>query len=380
MKVIIIGAGIGGLTAGIALSNQGIEVTIYERESQLAPVGAGLTLWNNALNALDKIGLGDAVREYGVSGSESGIHNQLGHDIVAMSNDSIEQHPINYVVIHRAKLQLLLLNAFSGEINYSKQLSRYQQVEDAVRVHFADGSQDTGDILIGCDGIHSVVRQQMFPESNPIYAGYVAYRGVVDFEHEQVGKMWGESWGYGHRFGITPLQNNQIYWFATANQKDVKFVQNNNHKVVLQDIFADWHQPIPELIEATPPDRILRHAIYAINPLKSWRDNRVILLGDAAHAMTPNLGQGACQAIEDGVVLDKLFGAYDDYEKILQCYEDVRIPRANAILRQSQQVGMIGQIDNRVLCQLRNLAFRWTPPSIRMKTLNNIINFQIESL
>lgn len=378
MKIIISGAGIGGLTAGIALQQAGHDIEIYERETELRAVGAGLTLWANAIHALDKIGVGDAIREYGAMSGDGGIHSMTGQGIMVTDTQSIEQQVgTPNIVIHRADLQSILLGNFDGVIHYAKSLSAYQQNSDNVCVQFSDGTQAGCDVLIAADGIHSAIRQQMFPESKPIYAGYTAYRGIVDCDHARVGSMWGESWGYGNRFGIIPLPYDRIYWFATANTPEHQYTPLGIRQQTLLEMFGKWHNPIADLIRNTPEDKILQHGIYAIEPLKSWQDGRVILMGDAAHAMTPNLGQGACQAIEDAVALGQIFQQTTDVNVALSQYQQERLPRANMILKQSQMIGTIGQVENRLLANLRNVAFRYMPKSMREGNLMDVISYRV---
>jgi len=378
MKAIIIGAGIGGLTTGIALEQAGIDVEIYERVPEMKAVGAGLTLWANAIYALDKIRVGNAIRDFGVVAKAGGIHSMTGDNVMVTDTATLEhQVRIPTIVIHRAELQAVLEEAFNDVVHYAKQLRCYQQHGDKVCAYFEDGTQTEGDILIACDGIHSVVRQQMFPESKPIYSGYTAFRGVVDFDHEQIANMWGESWGYGNRFGITPLNQNRVYWFATANAPEHHFASVKFRQQALLQMFNGWHHPIQDLIAETPDDAILQNDIYEIARLATWQAGHVILLGDAAHAMTPNLGQGACQAIEDAVTLGQIFGETSDIDTALARYQERRIPRANNILKQSQLMGKVGQIENHLLCHLRNTAFKYLPNSIRMKTLIGVIGYQV---
>ena len=378
MKAIIIGAGIGGLTTGIALQQVGVEVEIYERVPEMKAVGAGLTLWANAIYALDKIKVGNAIRDLAVLAQSGGIRSMTGDNVMVTDIATLENKVSKpTIVVHRADLQEVLEETFKGSIHYAKQLKCYQQHGDKVCAYFEDGTEAESDILIACDGIHSVVRQQMFPKSKPIYAGYTAYRGIVDFDHTRIGNMWGESWGYGNRFGITPLNQNRIYWFATANTNEHVSASLESHKQVLLNIFKDWHHPITDLIAETPDDAILNNDIYEIAPLKTWQEGRVILLGDAAHAMTPNLGQGACQAIEDAVTLGQIFGETSDIETALARYQERRISRANNILKQSQLMGKVGQVENHLLCNLRNTAFKLLPNSIRMKALVDVIGYQV---
>jgi len=378
MKAIIIGAGIGGLTTGIALQQIGVDVDIYEREHQLKKVGAGLALWANALNALEQLGIGDTVHRRGMATHVAGIRSNTGDalmvgDIKQLKN--ITDKPT--VVIHRAELQDILLGAFEGDIHYAKQLSGYKQSDKCISVTFADGTSAQADILIGCDGIHSAVRTQMFPDAKPVYAGYTAYRGIIEFDHTQVESMWGEGWGFGKRFGILPVNQHQVYWYATLNADEGYVVPLENRQQLLLQQFEGWYTPVEDLLKATLPTSILQHDAYDIAPLQSWSDGRVILSGDAAHAMTPNLGQGACQAIEDAVVLSKSIQQTDSIENAIALFEARRIPRANAILKQSRTIGRMGQLSNPVSGHLRNMAFRLTPAFIRNKQLANVIGYQV---
>lgn len=378
MKAIIIGAGIGGLTAGIALRQAGIEVDIYEREAELKIAGAGIALWANAVYALEKIGVGNDLTESSMAAQVAGLRNRKGEGLTVSDIEALKQIANKpTIVIHRAELQNILLDKFDGTVHYAKRMKSYYQVHNTVHASFEDGDQTEGDVLIACDGIHSAIRHQMFPQSKPIYAGYTVYRGVTEFDHEQIGDMWGEAWGYGMRFGVLPLRDNRVYWYATANAEIDKTVPMGIRQQTLLKLFTGWYHPVEKLLKATPEDKILQHDCYDIAPLQNWCDGRVILLGDAAHAMTPNMGQGACQAIEDAVVLGQLFDGKQDIDDILTAYQELRLPRANQILKQSQTIGKVGQLENPLLCNLRNMAMKLTPSSVQMNNLASVISYRV---
>ncbi|MBZ0297492.1 MAG: FAD-dependent monooxygenase [Anaerolineae bacterium] len=382
MKAIVIGGGIGGLTTAIALEKSGIDVEVYERASRLTAVGAGLTLWANAINVFKALDMSDALLKLGCFEGRGVIRTAKGDILTAARiNGKQGTSAIESIIVHRADLHELLLNQFHGNVHLGSEFKRCTQSASGITAHFADGTSVECDVLIAADGIHSAVRQQIITQAKPIYAGYTAYRAVVPFDHARVGDVWGESWGHGSRFGLAPLSDNRVYWFATQNTPDgQRHTSNEDTKAHLQEIFADWHHPIKQVIEETRASDILHHDIYEISPLDTWIHGRVVLLGDAAHAMTPNLGQGACQAIEDAYTLAYCLAATTDIDSALQTYQTLRMPRANAILRQSHQIGVVGQLENMLLCGVRNQVFRYLPDGIRDRSLNAVVNYSLEKV
>ncbi|MBZ0275061.1 MAG: FAD-dependent monooxygenase, partial [Anaerolineae bacterium] len=243
--------------------------------------------------------------------------------------------------------------------------------KSGVTAVFEDGSSASGDLLIGADGIHSRVRAQMQPQSRPVYCGYAAWRGILSFPHEQVGAMWGESWGRGLRFGVIPLSRGRVYWFATMNRP--ASTPPDDHKILLKALFRGWHPPIPELIEATPDEHLLYNDIADLEPLSSWSDNRVTLLGDAAHAMSPNMGQGACQAIEDAVTLAQMMQQQSKVTDAIQAYQADRMPHTRKVVLRSRQIGQMGQLTNLLLIELRNTVIRSIPERMRWQQFDFVL-------
>jgi 2-polyprenyl-6-methoxyphenol hydroxylase-like FAD-dependent oxidoreductase len=188
-----------------------------------------------------------------------------------------------------------------------------------------------------------------------------------------------EAWGPGKRFAAHHCGRGRIFWYGTKNTPEGMADAPAGRKAEALDCFRDWFAPIPELIAATQ-DGILRNDIVDRRPLKSWGRGRVTLLGDAAHPTTPNLGQGACQAIEDAVTLAHCFGQRDNAEAILRSYEGNRIPRTTAITNQSLRVGILGQLENPLACKLRNWITRLIPSAIAVRFMESILRHDAPDL
>ena len=378
LTAIIIGAGIGGLSTALALQEIGYTVEVYERAPELKAVGAGISLWPNAIKALDQVGVGDRIRTLGMREGSGGIHNTKGQTLFSLDiQKAAQRFGAPTIVIHRSELNQILLDAYTGALHLGKVFTAYDERTTKITAHFADGSEASGDLLICADGIHSVLRQSWFATSQPRYAGYTAWRGVVPFDHAQVGKLWGETLGRGTRFGIAPLSAGRVYWYATQNLPEKTRIAPAELTAYLLTHFGDWAAPIPALIRATPAEAILQNDIYDLDPLSEWVRGRAALLGDSAHAMTPNLGQGGCQAIEDAVVLGKCLAAAPTLPEGLQAYVRQRMPRATHIAQQSRRIGSALTHSNPLLCTLRDLAFRLLPVQVQLRNLDGIVGYEV---
>ncbi len=378
-KAIIIGAGIGGLAAGIALRQAGWTVAVYEAAPAPHEVGAGLTLWPNALEALHHLGLTAVIEAAGIVDAQSGtIADQDGRVLSAVRLPAEANYPI--VVVHRVEFQALLIAALgSAYLHCGARLRGYLPNERGqVVALFADGREAAGDLLIGADGIHSATRRQLYGghDPAPTYAGHTAWRATIPFPHRQI-PLWGEFWGRGDRFGIVPLSNDRIYYFATHNAPpgSDRHSTPTSRIAQLQQRFAHWAAPIPALIAATDPAALLQHDISDLPPLPYWSAGRVTLLGDAAHATTPNLGQGACLALEDAVVLAATLRDTADIPAALQRYAAKRRPRTAQIQRQSRQIGWAAQWSNPLAVACRNRAIGLVPQAIQIKTFERIFTW-----
>lgn len=378
-EIIIIGGGIGGLCTAIVLQQNGFDVHLYEKVKKLGEVGAGLTLWSNAIKALRALGVADQVIHTGSKVNRSYIRAANG-DILqdAHMNEMEAQYGEPVVAIHRAALHDILINALKpNTLTLNVGFVKFEQDESKVFVHFDNGQTGSADLLIGADGIHSAVRKQIFPEIQLRYSGYTAWRGVVETESESALGLTTESWGVGARFGIVRVDKSRIYWFATSNQPAGERSTSDQRKARLLRSFKNWHNPIYHLLDLTPADSILQNDIYDIPPFASWSQGRVTLLGDAAHPTTPNMGQGACMAIESAYVLSYSLKEHTDHRSALKRYERERHPRTAWITNTSWTIGKGGQVNNPFLCALRNSLVKVTPAGVLQKNIHRAAGFDV---
>ena len=380
-KVVIIGGGIGGLCAAIALQQNGFEVSVCEKVEKLGAVGAGLTLWTNAVKVLRAIGVADQVIGAGSIVSRSYIRISNGdilHD--ARMGEFEEKYGEPVVAIHRSVLHEILINALKPHtLKLGVGFTKFEQDESKVTVQFDNGETDSADLLIGADGIHSGVRKQTFPNIQLRYSGYAAWRGVVETQDEVALGVTSESWGVGARFGIVRVDRKRVYWFATSNQPAGEESTGEQRKAKLLSVFKDWHDPIPYLVNSTPADSILQNDISDIPPFASWSQGRVTLLGDSAHATTPNMGQGACMAIESAYVLSRSLKEAADTRSALRRYESERHARTAWDTNTSWTIGKGGQVGNPALCAIRNFLVKVAPAGAMQSNIHRAAGFDVRA-
>jgi 2-polyprenyl-6-methoxyphenol hydroxylase-like FAD-dependent oxidoreductase len=377
VKAIVIGGGIGGLTVAIALTRVGIDAQVYERAPVLREVGAGIGLSGNALRVLDGLGLGTAVRSQSIEGIQGGLRNIKGNILFAIPADEFTRQLGVVAVLHRAELLALLTQQVDpGRIHLGREFVGLEQDDKGVTARFENGETAHGHVLVGADGVKSAVRTQLIGERPPRYAGYTAWRSVVESDHSRNLNII-ETWGRGRRFGIVPMSCGRIYWFATNNAPEGERDPAGRSRQILSNLFRGWHEPIEALIESANEDSILRNDIYDLDPLQRWVHDRVALLGDAAHPMTPNLGQGACQAIEDAVVLAACLCKSERVDSALAEYQRRRVPRASQFVLRSRLLGSVAQCSNPVLCWMRDTATRLTPRWVAARQLKSPLGFDL---
>jgi 2-polyprenyl-6-methoxyphenol hydroxylase-like FAD-dependent oxidoreductase len=389
LRAVIVGSGIGGLTAAIALRRAGMVVTLFERAETLEPVGGGITLAANAMQALTRLGVAERVAELGAPLALGAIRSASGDPIVSAGDElattvaAAQQSSSDAALwaragvgvgIHRADLQRALLEHLGGaDLHVGQTCVGFEQDAAGVTVRFASGHSARADVLVGADGIRSAVRRSIHGEEPLRYAGSTAYRGIASFPGITESS---ESWGCGRRFGIVPIGGERVYWFATSNAPAGTVDAPAERRPKLLEAFGGWHEPIEALIEATDAGSIWRHDLFDREPLAApWGVGRVTLLGDAAHPTTPNLGQGACQAIEDAVVLGDALHAGDDAVAALRSFERRRAPRTAWITRTSWRIGRVAQLDRPALCRVRDALLRVTPAPLRQRQLERVMRF-----
>lgn len=375
--IIIIGGGIGGLATAIALLRAGFDVAVFERVANLGAIGAGLTLWPNASKALGQLGLAPALAAISVPSGDSEIRTAQGQPLSRIpARELIARFGAPLIAVHRADLQRVLIDALGAEnLHLDRRCVGIDDDGATVTARFADGGVVRGKILIGADGLHSAVRTHLFGERPPRYAGYTAWRGVTAFPPERV--VPGETQGTGQRFGIVRLDGGRVYWFATTNLPEGGTDPPGQRRESLLARFAGWHRPIADVITATDEGAILRNDIYDRDPLPRWGRGRLTLLGDAAHPMTPNLGQGACQALENAIVLGKCLRDAPDSVAGLRAYERQRRAHANRVVRLSRLFGVVTQWQHPLACALRAAIFRATPRAIQLRQLAPIVGHEV---
>ena len=342
----------------------GISATVFERAPELQAVGAGINLGANGMYALTKLGVADAVRAAGSPAERIEIRAHDGATLSALTSEPLErQLRVVTTVVHRADLHAALAEALdAGTIRLGSECVGFTQDDTGVTAQFVTGDEAHGTLLIGADGLFSAVRTQLWGAKPPRYAGYTSTRGVVTLASDSLPEGTGfEAWGRGQRFGLFRLSKNKLYWYATWNAPAGGAETGQPLKGRLQGLFRDWAAPVPQALAATPAETLIRTDICDRPPLARWGRGRVTLLGDAAHPTTPNLGQGACMAIEDAVVLAQCLSRHADHVAALRAYEDRRRARTANIVRASRRMGWVGQWQNPLACWLRDSALRLTP-------------------
>jgi len=291
---------------------------------------------------------------------------------------ALGQFEVPGVCIRRADLLSILLGALPNEcLHLGREFERLKQLDGKVRLYFKDGQEVEHDAVIGADGIRSRIRVQLFGASNPFYRGYTVWRGLARYEGTALtAGSNSESWGKGMRFGILNTGHRRYTWYATANVSPLHIDAPEGRKQELQQLFAGWHEPIADFLEATNENEILKNGARDCAPLKRWGNGLVTLLGDAAHPCTPNLGQGGCMALEDALVLAKCLKSEMSLRAALRRYELRRINRTRHIQQRSLLMGYIGQWQNPIFVTGRHIVTRMLPAKIFEHNLRKVYSYQ----
>lgn len=365
------------MTGAIAFLKAGYSPMVFEAAKPIKPIGAGLGLAANAIKALGRLGIKNKVVARGRVLSSFAIKDETGRDITYNDSTKISrEYGLDNFTIHRAALHDVLLSEIPKEnLVTGKKAIDFIPAENgrSHQVLFKDGTSCEADYVIVADGIHSAIRQKLIPGSKPRYAGYTCWRAVIDNSRLQVGESY-EIWGRKGRFGVVPLADDQLYWFATVNAAENHPRFKNFTLSDLKSWFKDYPDTTKQIIEASGEDALIWNDIIDLKPISRYAFGKLLLVGDAAHATTPNMGQGACQAIEDAaVLLDELTGE-DSLEEQFARFEKRRLRRTHFIVNQSARIGKIAQAEHPILIRIRNGLFRAIPESIRNGQLKELYN------
>ncbi|RPA12953.1 FAD-dependent urate hydroxylase HpxO [Gordonia sp. OPL2] len=343
MKAVIIGAGMGGLSAAIALRQIGVDVEVYEQVTENKPVGAAISVWSNGVKCLNHLGLEHETAELGgIVDSMSYVDGLTGDTMCRFSMqpliDEVGQRPYP---VARAELQLMLMQAYGiDDIHFGKKMVRVVDGDDVATVEFADGTTDSADLVIGADGARSLTRDYVL--GHPVqrrYAGYVNFNGLVDIDDE-IGPAteWTTYVADGKRVSVMPIAGGRFYFFFDVPMPEGMPYERGTAREVLSESFTGWAPGVARLIEKLDPSTTNRVEILDLDPFHTWVRGRVAVLGDAAHNTTPDIGQGGCSAMEDAVALQFAFNDHpDDVQTALAAYERSRTERAGDLVLRARK-------------------------------------------
>ncbi len=374
-ELLIAGGGVGGITAALALHRAGMKVTVFERAVAFAEIGAGMSLWPNATRILHSLGVLAPVMARGEAVTHFNLHRPDGSFISSICMDGFSTPAL---CIHRADLHRSILEALPAScIESGQAIASFASSDDRATARLANGREVAADGLIGADGLHSAIRAQLHGAAPPVFRGYCVWRGIAPNPGGLVRGHISETWGAGLRFGILPMGQNRVCWYATRNGGRLQPDGPEGRKAEVEGLFRAWHRPIPKLIAATEPADILKHDACDRPPLRRWGRGRITLLGDAAHPITPNVGQGACMAIEDAACLAKLLPGAPDVAAAFRAYEAMRRGRTAFVARQARRIGMIGQWEQPWVVRGRNFITRLVLARSAAMQLNTVYAYTV---
>lgn len=369
-NIAIVGAGIAGLTVGKALEDLGMKATIFEAANTIKGIGAEIGLASNAIKGFEYLGLVKQIKSIGSPIEEFSIFDPSGQIIFQVDPKRLEKtYQHKSYAVHRAELHQVLLKSLSNtEVYLSKRLLNFRLKLEKVQLFFSDGTSADFDYVIAADGIHSMIRKKLVPGSNERYAGYRCWRCITkvptDF-HLTEKALWGPQ----GRFGLKSMSQNRIYWFACINSP-LDGAYTSYGLTDLQKHFKAY-MGVSEVLKFSREEDVISDAIQDIKPLKKFFFDRILLLGDAAHATTPNMGQGSGMAVEDVVVLKQELEK-NDIKIAFQNFERRRLKRTAYIIKNSRRAGRIAQLDYKVLCTFRDWGFRKLPAAFTQYPLRRL--------
>lgn len=369
-SISIIGAGIGGLTLGNVLKQLDIDFTVYESAPEIRPVGAGIMMAVNAMQVFDTLGLKEKIENAGnkihaISITDENLRLISKTDVLALE----KKYNSCNVAIHRAELQKILAEAIGFKrIKLGHSLRSIEQQEQYV-LNFNNGNHVESTVVFGVDGIHSKVRTQIIKRGKIRNAAQKCWRGWADFtlpeeyEHEAF-----EMWEKGKRFGFVQMSGNKVYWYAVVNNS----IYKDSHTAA--EHFKGFYPLVLQLIEATLQEHTILNDLTDLVPIPKWYADNLCLIGDAAHATTPNMGQGACQAIEDAYIIGKLLKNSKNFNSVFREFQEIRRKKVDRVVSTSWHIGKFSQWEKATF--LRNFLMKSIPESINKRLVEQVIKLE----
>ena len=370
---LIIGGGIAGLTAAVALQQRGLPVKVCEAAPKILPLGAGIWMAPNAMQVFHRLGLAEKITAAGVPLRNIQIVDGQMQPIVRTNQARVRQtFGYTTTAIRRARLQALLLAELDpADVLLAKTCRSVAQDDHRVTLTFTDGTAHTAGFVIAADGIHSGIRTQLFPSVRFVGTGYVAWRGMSAVPlAPQYKESIMEAWADGVRFGFSEVADGLVDWFAVA-KADRAPANGQALKPRLQAVFQKFAYPVPAILAAADETGIIRNEITDFDPIPRWSHGNVCLIGDAAHASTPYMGQGGCQAVEDAYVVAQCLRQAATAKQAFAALQQLRHQRATRIVRTSRLLGRVGYLTS-LAGNVRNFIMRAAPAALVEQQFNQV--------
>jgi 2-polyprenyl-6-methoxyphenol hydroxylase-like FAD-dependent oxidoreductase len=375
-SVAIAGGGIAGLTAAIALRHRGFAATVYESAPALEPVGAGILVPANAMRVLAALGVRDSVAQGGIPLERIELRDLRGTPLQIVDGvEAARRYGEPTIAIARTRLvRALATHLPDGVLHLGKRCRDAVEDETGITLRFEDGSETRADLAVAADGIHSRLRDRSVRPVRFRYAGQTCYRGIARHHAGDLLRTCRELWGGHVRFGFASLAPDEVYWFAPMTAPARTMVEPDRLKAWLLETYEAFPDPVGSLLHDTPDDRIIQTDLYDFLPLDRWSSGRLILVGDAAHAMTPNLGQGGAQAIEDAWALARcLADCNGRWAEAFQTFCRQRQARTRWIASTAWQLGKLAHIENPIAQTVRNFALTYAPAFLQRRHVDRLL-------
>lgn len=343
LKVIVVGAGMGGLTTALAMRQAGYDVEIYDRVKALRPAGAGISLWSNGVKVLNRLGLGHEIARIGGPMEQMAYYQGKTGELLTRFSLSplVERVGQAPYPVARTDLQQMLLSALGADaVQLNKRCVAIEQTADSATAIFEDGHRATGDVVVGADGTHSIIRAYVLGQpTERRYVGYVNWNGLVPVSDRLApANSWDIYVADGQRASVMPVGDNRFYFFLDVPLPKGTDSSPDTYRQELSEHFAGWADPVQTLIQELNPEQTNRVEIHDIEPLKTLAKGRVALIGDAAHSTAPDLGQGGCQAMEDAWALANYLTTTNiSVGDALQRYQENRLERVAQIILKARK-------------------------------------------